>query len=220
MKILAFIPWVADRSPYVSSCLLDVESGSTQFETSPLVGWKKNEIGIFEPGPKNQNSILCLSLDSCIEAENPDEIVTYFELGLWRERSQKSSIYPPKKEFGTAILRHSISSTKGLIENSNVLSHEKVVELFGWEEAVRAFDAFSTHLVDENIWERFCFSLCLTNLAWEKHQREVAEKRSLEQKAKIAAEEKASAARVAQETKVANAKSKANLEKIKSYDLC
>ena len=216
MKILSFIPWAGDGSPHISSCLLDSDSGNTMFSTSPLVGWKRDDIGIFVQ-PKNSKSALCPSLDSRIEAENPDEIVTYFELGLWRERSQKSSIYPPK-EFGTAILRQSISS-HDLIEDAKVMTHENVVELFGWEEAQRAFDNFSTHLVEEDIWQRFCFSLCLTNLAWEKYQREVAEKRSLDHKAKIAAEEKASAARFAQETKVANAKSKANLEKITSFDL-
>ena len=168
--------------------------------------------------PKNEKSALCPLLHSRIEAENPEKIVTYFELGLWRSRTEKSSIYPPK-ENGTAILRHSIDSPKGLIENSKVMTHEQITELFGWEEAARAFDNFSTHLVEEDIWQRFCFSLCLTNLAWEKHQREVAEKRSLDHKAKIAGEEKASAARVAQETKVANSKSKANLEKIKSFRL-
>ena len=219
MKILSFIPWAGDGSPHISSCLLDSDSGNTMFSTSPLNGWERDDLGIFVPKPKNSKSALCPSLDSRIEAENPDEIVTYFELGLWRERSQKSSIYPPKKEFGTAILRHTIDSPKGLIENSTVLTHENVVELFGWEEAVRAFDAFSAHLIDENIWERFCFSLCLTNMAWEKHQQEVAADRLKAHREKTAAEERAREKHHEQSSKVANAKSKENLEKMKSFDL-
>ena len=218
MKILSFIPWASDRSANISSCLLDSETGRTFFETARLIEYKRDEIGLFVP----KKSALCASLHNRIQAESPDEIVTYFELGLWRSGSKNASLYP-SRENGTAILKQNISSTTELIKfvgkSAKVLEHEKIAELFGWEEARRTFDNFSVHFEDEDVWQRFCFSLCMASLAYDQHQKEVAEVLIAANREKNAAEEKAIENRREEEEKVAEAKKAATLEKIQSFDL-
>ena len=219
MKILSFIPW-ADRSPNISSCFLDSDTGHTQFDTSRLTEYKQDEFGLLVP--KIEGSALCASLHNRIKAESPDEIVTYFELGLWRSRSQKSSIYP-SEENGKAILRHTIDSPTGIInfvgQSPKVLTHEKITDVFGWEEVERTFDNFSAHLVDEGVWQRFCFSLCASYLAYDQHHKKDVDERNAAIREKEEAEQKAIEKHHQQEAKVAEAKRATTLEKLQSFDL-